>query len=237
MLVACKLLVLLATSLAHGNSGRVGWGEGGNHTSLLLFLPEIDPAGCTFPCVALNGAIQSELLALIPIGIAVAYSLPAPLQWGLQSSKLYVQCYIARVLLPLWTHLLITHALFTSVSKAYAYAYALHASSQVLFFHHPVRFSRHHSRADWPHPSTDWLCRSTAWLHTSMAGLWHTTTATLCAVTIAYYAWRVGPGMGVAAWHHADVCGWSAHLVAVLAVELAQSLLAGVGVVVLMEWS
>jgi hypothetical protein len=213
--------------------------EGGNHTSLLLFLPEIDPAGCTFPCVALNGAIQNELLALIPIGIAVAYSLPALLERGLKSGKLYIQCYIARVLLPLWAHLLITHALFTSMSKAYAYAYALHASSQVLFCHHrhTVRFSRHHHKADWPHPSTDWLCRSTAWLHTSVEGLWHTTTATLCAVTVAYYAWRVGPPMGVAAWHHTDVCGWSAHLVAVLAVELARCLLAGVGAVVLMGWS
>ena len=205
-LVLSKLSIILSSSLAHNNSGRMmEWME---KTHLSPPLPETDNntldagnSSCADPCADLNHAIHGELLVLIPTVIALVFSLLAVLPTLVQKSRTRIQgikSYLW-VLLQVWVHLLIAHYLFTQrKDKAQAYVWALHASSHVLFAWEPkkvVRYPRLHSVL-------------------TMAG----------AASVGLFAWQFGPAVGLAAWFRRGdaLCGFTVHLVAILGIEFAQ---------------
>jgi hypothetical protein len=201
-LVLSKLSVILSSTLAHhNNSGSLQqlWEEGGpspdNSTS----------SSCNDPCADLNAAIQSEILTIIPSGIALACSLLAILPTLVLKSKhkvLGIKSYLW-VLLQLWVFLLITHFLYTQrKDKAQAYVWALHSSTHVL---------------------ASWAPKKGAVKNATL----HYIVTTLGAACVGLFAWQFGPSVGLAAWYSKRdaLCGWSVHLVAVLGVELTQWML------------
>jgi hypothetical protein len=171
-------------------------------------IPEGTNASCTDPCADLNEAIHSELLVLLPTGIGLVCSLLAVLPTLIQRSKnrvMGIKGYLW-VLLQLWLHLLITHYLFTQrKDKAQAYVWALHSASHVL---------------------SSWAPRRGTVKHPGL----HYAMTTIGAVSVALFAWQIGPGVGLAAWYRKGdaLCGWSVHLVAVLGVEVVQWVLSPV---------
>ena len=94
-LVLSKLSIILSSSLAHNNSGRMmEWME----NTHLPPLPETDNntldagnSSCADPCADLNHAIHGELLVLIPTGIALVFSLIAVLSTLVQKSRTRIQ--------------------------------------------------------------------------------------------------------------------------------------------------
>ena len=197
-LILSKLSVILSSTLAHhNNSGRLQqlWGEPSPDNS----------TSCNDPCADLNAAIQSEVLTLMPTGIALVCSLLAILPTLILKSKhkvLGVKSYLW-VLLQLWVFLLVTHYLYTQrKDKAQAYVWALHSSTHVL---------------------ACWAPKKGVIKHATL----HYIITTLGAACVGLFAWQFGPSVGLAAWFRKGdaLCGWSVHLVAVLGVELAQLML------------
>lgn len=140
---------------------------------------------------------------LLPTGIALLCSCLVVLPTFLWKSKGRVQCIKVYlwVQLQLWVHLLISHHLFTyRKDRAQAYVWALHSASHVLF----------------------------CWAPGKSSNPGHSCMTALGCVSVGLFAWQLGPGVGLAAWHRSGdaLCGWSVHLVAVLGVEVVQWVLA-----------
>ena len=213
-LVLSKLSIILCSTLAHNNSGREEWGEWMLWMEWVQGIPLPSPlpetnngtdsvtnSSCTNPCADLNHAIHSELLVLIPTGIALAFTLLAIFPTLVQKSRNRVQgikSYLW-VLVQLWIHLLITHYLFTlRKGRPQAYVWALHSASHILFAWKPKGLVRH--------PKL------------------HYVLTTAGAACVGLFAWQCGPGGGLAAWYRRGdaLCGFTVHLVAILGVEFAQ---------------
>ena len=201
-LILHKLSIILSSTLAHNNSGRWLVMDAGNNNNnnTSSNTTNFTTATCTDPCAELNKAIQSEILALVPYAIAVAFSLIAVLPTLVLKGKhkiLGIKSYLW-VLFQLWVHLLLTHLIFTR-DKAQAYVWALHSTSHVLSVWRPKR----------------------GILRCQML---HFACTNLGAMCVALFAWQLGPSVGLAAWYSKGdaLCGWSVHLIAVLGVELAQ---------------
>jgi hypothetical protein len=208
-LVLSKLSIILSSTLAHNNSGRLEWVWGGE------FKPNVTDfnSSCADPCADLNNSIQGEALVLAPTAIVVLFSLAAILPTLVTKSKnkvLGIKSYLW-VLLQLWVYLLVAHYLYTTrKDRAQAYVWALHSTSHVLSSWSPKRGSA----VVMKHPTL------------------HCALTTLGAACVSLFAWQVGPGVGLAAWYSKGdaLCGWSVHLIAVLGVELAQWVLSPVEV-------
>ena len=204
-IILSKLSVILSSTLAHNNNVSGRWGNASNITSNLTEI-----STCNDPCADLNQAIHSEVLALVPFGIAVLCSLIAVLPTLILKGKhkiLGIKSYLC-VLFQLWVHLLLTHYLFTR-DKAQAYVWALHSTSHIL--------------ASWKPKGAVLRCP-----------LVHYVCANLGAMGVSCFAWQLGPSVGLAAWYSKGdaLCGWSVHLIAVLGVELVQWLMSPVELLV-----
>jgi hypothetical protein len=209
--VFTKLTILLSSTLAHNNSGRLEqlWSGG----SVNNYTNNDDnnsnnnnTSTCSDPCEELNQAIHSELLVLVPTAIACLFSLAAAFPSLALKSKnrvLGVKSFLW-VLFQLWVYLLITHFLFKRRERAQAYVWALHSASHALSTWAP-------GRGVMMYPGLHW---------TAMA---------LGAACVGLFAWQIGPSVGLAAWNdrgnnntNGVLCGWTVHLKAILGVELVQ---------------
>lgn len=175
--VLSRLSIIVSSSLAQDNLNR----------------SEI----CSDPCAELQSSVNHGMV-LTPLAIALLFYTVAALPVLLLRSRYRVHGVRSClwVLIELWVHLVVTHALF-NFDRAQAYVWALHASAYILSKWQP-------KRGVMPYPVLHTL--------TSLAGVWG----------IGLFAWQWGPSVGLAAWHsHSDAqCGWKVHLTSVIGVEV-----------------
>ena len=152
---------------------------------------------CQDPCATLQHSV-TPWMALGPIGVALLFCVAGALPVLLCRSRYRVHGVRSClwVLVALWVQLVLTCVWF-SYDRAQAYVWALHGASFTL--------------ASWQ-TKKGVLQHATLHYLTRLAGVW----------AVGFFAWQLGPPVGLAAWYTSSdaLCGWKVHLVGVLGVEL-----------------
>jgi hypothetical protein len=205
-IVWAKLAVILACTLA-GDRGAFEFAHWG--VSAPVNAPPEDDGVCHSSCVALDLSV-SLTHAVAPTPIAATAWLLAALPTLLMRSRRRTMGVRACLwqLLMLWLNLVIAYSLFTR-QRVWGYVWALHATV--------------HTLTAWaPH-------RRVLVLHGSHRVMTLAGVAAVCC-----FAWRMGPPVGLIAWRGGwpSQCGLTAHLLAVLGVDLIGWVLAPVGALV-----
>lgn len=164
-------------------------------------------------CPSSCGALEASVLlwhALAPTPIAASAWLVASLPTLLLRSRrraLGVRACLWQLML-LWLNLVVAYSLFTR-QRVWGYVWAMHAAA--------------HTLTAWA-PQRRVLVMQTS----------HSALMVLGVMAVCLFAWQVGPPVGLIAWRGGwtSQCGLSAHLLAVLGVDLAGWVLGPVGRVV-----
>ncbi len=224
-LVWTKLVVILACTMADerdavgGFNSELGLLRGWGLSALNLSLgtanasshprappPAVDDNVCPSSCRAVEQRI-SVLHAVAPTPIAAVVWLVASLPTFVVRSRrktLGIRACLWQ-LLALWLNLVIAHLLF-SRQRVWGYAWAIHSAVHTL----------------------------TAWAPSRRVLVTHSCHRVLTVfgiLAVCIYAWQVGPQVGIISWRGGWVsqCGLSAHLLAVLGVDLVGWVLGPIG--------
>lgn len=216
-LVWTKLAVILACTMAgeRGEDGLREFAQG-------LGLGELNVTGWgvnastprhaddTHVCPSSCAGLESSVLlwhAVAPTPIAAVAWFVASLPTLLLRSRwkaFGIRACLWQLLL-LWLHLIVSYSLFTR-QRVWGYVWALHAAV--------------HTLTAWAPP------RRVLVMHAS-----HRALVALGVIALCVFAWQAGPPVGLITWRGGwtSQCGLSAHLLAVLGVDLVGWVLAPVG--------